>query len=253
MTAQHLTTTTGGLNRRQFLARAGILGAAAALWQVPGLLNVRGWADPAYAQEADLVRDTLNGLVALVWPGDDEYSVAQGDATDSPGGIAAGTTGAFIEALDTFLPAPDGPIDPLHNDQTVPLSGAIANLLSVVALTMNPAASGGSFLSPFARLSLAEKAEVFRFLEEDTGMPDADLPQPFTRASGNFQFVAGILPGFVAFLAFSEQQMFDPATKTLTGRPVGWDHTGYQGERTVPVEGWDELLGYYAGRRSADA
>jgi hypothetical protein len=242
-----------GMDRRQFLARAGMLGAAAVLWQVPGLLSARGWADPAYAQEADLVRDTLNGLVALIWPGDDEYSLAQGDATDRPGAIAAGTTEAFIEALDNFLPAPDGPLDPLHNDEAMPLSGAIANLLNVVALTVNPAASGGAFLSPFARLSLEEKAEVFRFLEEDTGAPDADLPQPFTRASGNFDFVAGILPGFVAFLAFSEQQVFDASTKTLTGRPVGWDHTGYQGDRTVPVEGWDEFLGYYAGRRSADA
>jgi hypothetical protein len=253
MTDRPLPPSAGGMNRRQFLARAGILGAVAALWQVPGLLSARGWADPAYAQEVDLVRDTLNGLVAFVWAGDDEYSLAQGDATDAPGAIAAGTTDAFIEALDNFLPAPDGPIDPLHNDMTVPLSGAIANLLNVVALTVNPAAAGAAFLSPFARLSLAEKAEVFRVLEEDTGAPDADLPQPFTRASGNFDFVAGILPGFVAFLAFSEQQMFDPETKTLTGRPVGWDHTGYQDDRTVPVEGWDELLGYYGGRRSADA
>lgn len=243
-----MNPTSGTFDRRQFLARAGVLAAASALWQVPPLLRLRGWASDAYAQDANLVRDTLNGLVAFVWPGDDDYSVAQGDFTDGPGAIAADTTTLFIQALDEFLPAPDGP-GALANDLTMPLSGAVANLLNVVSLSVNPAAAGGTFPSPFARLSAAQKAAVFETLEADTGIPDADLPQPFTRSSGNFQFVAGIIPGFVAFLAFSEWHALDPATRQLTRRPVGWDHTGYQGDRLVPVEGWDELLGYYQDRR----
>jgi hypothetical protein len=245
----HSETTTP-LDRRQFLQRAGVLGAATALWQVPGLLRLRGWDVPAYAQEANLVRDTLNGLVAFIWPGDDEYSVAQGEATDHPGAIAADTTTILIQSLDEFLPAPDGP-GPLANDETVPLSGAIANLLNVVAATVNPAAAGGAFPSHFARLSLAEKAQVFATLETDNGVPDSDLPEPLTATTGNFRFVAGILPGFVAFLALGEWSTYDAETRTLTGRPPGWEHSGYQGNRTRPVEGWDEFLGYYQGRRKA--
>ena len=242
-------TQAAGLDRRQFLVRAGVIGAAAALWQVPGLLRVRGWYEPAYAQEPNLVRDTLNGLVAFIWPGDDEYSTAQGDSRDGPGAIAADTTTILIQSLDEFLPAPDGP-GPLANDETVPLSGGIANLLNVVAATVNPVAAGGPFPSHFSRLSAEEKAQVFSTLETDNGIPDNELPEPFTATTGNFRFVAGILPGFVAFLAFNEWHAYDPETRTLTKRPIGWDHSGYQGNRTNPVEGWDEFLGYYQGRRS---
>ena len=242
-------TPSPGLHRREFLLRAGVLGAATALWQVPGLLRLRGWDSPAYAQEPNLVRDTLNGLVAFIWPGDDEYSVAQEDSTNGPGAIAADTTTILIQSLDEFLPAPDGPA-PLTTDETVPLSGAIANLLNAVAATVNPAAAGGPFPSHFSRLTLQEKAQVFKTLETDNGIPDNDLPEPLTAATGNFRFVAGILPGFVAFLAFGEWHTYDPDIRTLTKRPVGWDHSGYQGNRVNPAEGWDEHLGYYQGRRA---
>ena len=237
------------MNRRDFLLRAGVLGAAAALGQVPELLRLRGWDSPAYAQEPNLVRDTLNGLVAFIWPGDDAYSVAQGDATGKPGGMAADTTTILIQSLDEFLPAPDGP-GPLGNDETVPLSGAVANLLNVVAARVNPVAASGTFPSHFARLTWEEKARVFEVLETDNGIPDNNLPEPLTASTGNFRFVAGILPGFVAFLAFNEWHTYDPATRTLTKRPLGWDHSGYQGKRVNPVEGWDEHLGYYQGRRA---
>lgn len=237
-------------SRRAFLVRAGALAGASVLWQVPPHLRLRGWDDPAYALETNLVRDSLNGLVAFVWPGNDAYSIAQGEATGGPGAIAADTTTAFIESLDRFIPAPDLPFE---NHETLPLSGAVANLLDVMALTVNPAAIGGRFRSPFARLAMAEKAEVFRRLEADTGVPDANLPPPFTSTTGNFQFFAGALPPLVALLAFSEHQVFDPNTRTLTAVPVGWAHTRYQGgDRTVPIEGWDELLGYYQGRTAAD-
>lgn len=244
-------TDAAGANfdRRTFLARAGVLGAATMLWQVPPLLRLRGWDSPAYAQDPNIVRDTLNGLVAFIFPGDDEYSVAQGDSTNSPGAMAADTTTILIQSLDEFLPAPDGP-PPLTNDDTVPLSGGIANLLNVVAASVNPAAAGGPFPSHFSRLSSAEKAEVFHRLETDNGVPDNELPEPFTGATGNFRFVAGILPGFVAFLAFSEWHTYDPETRRLTQRPVGWEQSGYQGSRRNPVEGWDEHLGYYQGRRA---
>ncbi len=234
------------LTRRQFLCRSGVLGALTLLANVPGLLEVRGWGEPAYAQDMDLVRDTLNGLVAFILPGDDPYSVAQGERAEGPGAIAAGTTEALITDLDRFLPEPD---TGAPNDRTVPLSGAIANLLNTVALSVNPVATGDTFPSAFARLSFGEKAEVFRRLEQDSGT-DGELPQPFTRASGNLAFVAGILPAYIGFLAGTERQLFDEATKTLGGRPVSWQISGYQ--PAGPVEGWDELKGYYGGRTGAD-
>ena len=246
MTAGARTSST--LSRRQFLTRAAVLSGATVLWQVPPLLRLRGWDSPAYAQDPNIVRDTLNGLVAFIWPGDDAYSVAQGDAGDGPGALAADTTTILIQSLDEFLPAPDGP-PPLTTDETVPLSGGIANLLNVVAATVNPVAAAGTFPSHFSRLTMAEKAEVFRTLEQDNGIPDAGLPEPFTSTTGNFRFVAGILPGFVAFLAFTEWQVLDPETRRLTKRPLGWDHSGYQGRRVEPAEGWNEHLGYYQGRR----
>lgn len=241
--------TPAGMNRREFLTRAGVLSAATLLWQVPPLLRLRGWDSPAYAQDPNIVRDTLNGLVAFIWPGDDEYSMAQGEAGDGPGALAADTTTILIQSLDEFLPAPDGP-PPLTNDETVPLSGGIANLLNVVAASVNPAAAGGAFPSHFSRLTLAEKAEVFHRLETDNGVPDNQLPEPLTGTTGNFRFVAGILPGFVAFLAFTEWQVYDSQKRRLTKRPLGWDHSGYQGNRRNPAEGWDEHLGYYQGRRA---
>ena len=234
-------------SRRTFLSHAGVLGSAAVLAQVPGLLRLRGWSDPAYAQQTDLVRDTLNALVSFIVPGGDAYSKAQGNWTKQRGALAARTTDALIASLDEFLPAPDGP--GVANDETMPLSGAIANLLNVIALQVNPGAANGTFVSPFARLSFAEKVAVFEALEADSGAPDAELPQPFTEATGNFAFVAGILPGFVAFLAYGEWHVFDASRKRLRRRPVGWDLADYQPGRIVPAEGWNELRGYYQGRR----
>jgi hypothetical protein len=227
----------GPWSRRQFLEAAA---AAAVLAEVPALLKLRGWYDPAYALETDLTIDTFNGLVALVLPGNDAYSIAQGESNAGHGGIDNGTTGVLIHAIDTFLPSPNAP------GGTVPLSPAIATLLNAVALQVNPLATNGGFLSLFARLSFAEKGAVFAKLEADTGVPNV-LPAPFTNTSGNFLFVAGALTEFVAFLGMSEASVFDPATKTLHSRPLGWQISGYQ--PNGPVQGWDEFKGYYQGRK----
>lgn len=226
------------LHRREFLAKTGqVIGAATVISQLPALLGAKGWLDVALAQEADLTRDTINGLVVFILPGPDPYSVAQGETTDTPGAIEAGTTDNLILNLDSYLPAADvgG-----GNDDTVPISGAVANLLNGQAAQVNPAAAGGGFPSHFSRLSFAEKAEVFNRIEATAGT-DA--------ASAQLRFIGGILPGYTAFLAFGEWNVFDPATKKLTGRPVGWALTRYQPKG--PVRGWDEHKGYYQGRRKA--
>jgi hypothetical protein len=44
--------------------------------------------------------------------------------------------------------------------------------------------------------------------------------------------------------------VYDPATKTVSKRPVGWDLSSYMPGRTTPADGWDEFLGYFQGRQS---
>src|SRR5206468_7343916 len=118
-----------------------------------------------------------------------------------------------------------------------PASGGVATRLNAYAREVNPAAANGRFLSPFARLSFAEKAEVFRRFEADDGL---------SSAVQEFRFVSGILPGFVAFLAWSEAGVLDEASRQPKQRPVGWQLSQYG-----PAEGHAELKGYYEGRRAA--
>jgi hypothetical protein len=228
------------ISRRQFLTRAGALGFGAALVQLPAALRGKGWLDEAAAQDPDVTRDTINGLVAFVVPGPDEYSVAQGETSDTPGAIDAGATDNLILNLDAFLPNAD--LGPFNNDGTVPLSGAVASLLNSTAAQVDPLAAGGGFPSHFSRLSFADKTEVFKRIEAMTGDDDA---------ARNIRFVGGILPGYTAYLSFGEWDVLTPATGTLTGRPVGWDLTQYMPGRTTPADGWPEMKGYFEGRKKA--
>ncbi|MBV9213345.1 MAG: hypothetical protein JOZ25_06830 [Actinobacteria bacterium] len=211
-----------GLSRRRFLER---IGAAAVLAQLPAFLARQGWLEAALATETDLTRDTLNGLVAFVVPGPDDYSKAQGQSSNQPGGIQAGTTPALVELLDRFVGTAQGP--------TLPSSNGVAALLNSLALEVNPAAANGQFLSPFARLAFADKIEVFHRLE------------PMTEGT-ELRFVSGILIGAVGFLAYGESGVIDPVTRRLKATPVGWKISHYAGI----AEGRRELKGYWQGRRS---
>jgi hypothetical protein len=179
-----------------------------------------------------VVQDTLSGLIAFVLPGDDDFSRAQGDSTNEPGGLAAGTLPVFIRNLDAFVPV----AVPGAGTQTLPASGGVAMLLNRYAVEVNPAAANGQFASPFARLSNAEKAEAMKRFEADTSWDDTEV-----------KFVSGILFGFVAFLAWSEGGVIDPATRLPRSTPVGWTLSRYGG----PAEGHAELRGYYHGHRAA--
>jgi hypothetical protein len=99
-------------------------------------------------------------------------------------------------------------------------------------LAVNPATSG-PFASPFSNLSFADKGRVFALLE---GNP-ASAP------------LAGVLPVAVGFLAYAETAVFDPVTRTISGRPIGWDLSSYTGVS----DGHDEFRGYFRNRRRADA
>jgi hypothetical protein len=204
------------LSRRRFLRHAGLTAAAMALLQAPQVLSGRGWTQPVYADEPDPVQDAFNSLLAFVVPGSDPYSEHQGMSTAEPGGVDAVITDVLIASVDQAAPF-------LPN-----FSVQLAGILNTVAQAVNASASG-PFSTPFANLSFPEKVAVFHVLEGDPAL------RP----------LAGILPQFVAFLVYSEAGVFHPKTRTLTGTPLGWTLSNYEGV----ADGRDEFKGYYQDRR----
>ena len=207
------------LSRRSFIRQAGLTAAAMALLPVPEVLSGRGWIQPAEAAEPDLVHHTYNGLLAFVVPGFDPYSVQQRVSTEERGGVAAGITEVLIASMDQAVP--------FRPNFSVELAG----ILNGVAQVVNPSASR-PFSAPFANLLFPEKVKVFELLEGGVFGPEPRL-------------LAGVLPQFVAFLVYSEAGVFDPNTRTLTGPPLGWDLSKYEGV----ADGRDEFKGYYQDRR----
>lgn len=202
-------------SRRSFLGSALLAGATAALVQSKSFSAGRGWLAAAKAATLDATHDTFNGLLSFVVPGSDVYSVAQGVSTAEPGGVDAGATDVLIATVDEstpFIPS---------------FSAQVAAILNGLALSVNSA--DGTFVSPFARLSFAEKAEVFQIMD----------------ATEALEPLGGVLPPFVAFFCYSEAGAFNPAARVLTGNPLGWQLSSYQGIS----DGRDEFLGYFRGSR----
>jgi hypothetical protein len=194
--------------------------ASGALTALSPLLEKTGLVKEALAQSPGLTRDTLNGVAVFFVPGPDPYSMHQGESTSEPGGLEAGAGEGLFQGLNFANPF-------------VPnLADVVAGLLNATALAVNPKASG-PFVSPFSNLSFADKGKVFAVLE---GNP-ASAP------------LAGVLPVAVGFLAYAETAVFDPATGTISGRPIGWDLCNYSGVS----DGRDEFRGYLRNRRRADA
>lgn len=141
----------------------------------------------------------------------------------------------------------------LQNDAAAPLSLPVALLLNYVATVVNPLSLKGAFLSPFARLSFAEKAHALELIETPqsnlVALVDAQVPQPLKASvSGLLKFLGGALYEFAAFGSMGESRKFNPQTRTLTGRPVGWQLSGFLPDNQTG-EGWDDLIGYYQNRR----
>jgi hypothetical protein len=204
------------ISRRGFLGNMALLAAAASLARATDLLTSRGWIQADEVPTPDLLHDTFNGLLAFIVPGPDDYSVSQGVSTVEPGGVDEGVADILIATLDETTPF-------------VPqFSATVAAILNNIALVVNPT-PGGTFLSPFACLSFAEKAAVFQIMD------GTDSLKP----------LAGVLPAFVAFFCYSEAAVFDPVTRSLTGHPIAWDLSSYQGVS----EGRNEFLGYFENRR----
>jgi hypothetical protein len=208
------------LTRRGCLRHTGLVLAATALLHAPDGLR-DGWIRNARASTGGLVEQTLSGLIAFIVPGADPYSVWQGVHTTEPGGLEAAGVAPLISALDAAAPIPA-------------FSTIVAGILNFVAQdpAVHPGITG-PFLSSFANLSFREKGLVFSILEMREDWKD-------------LRGLAGVLPGVVAFLAYSEVGVFDPSTRTLTGRPVGWTLSNYEGV----ANGRDAFEGYFQGRRS---
>ena len=169
---------------------------------------------PSAADHA-IVLDTIDGLLAFVVPGPDAHSVAQGMTSPTVGGVGLGIAAMLAATIDQTTPFVP------HFSATVAATlNALASLVNAAALP-TPAPP---FASPFARLSFAEKAAVFQIMDGNEAL----------------KLLGGVLPPFVAFFCYSEAAAFDPATRTLTGQPVAWRLSRYQGV----ADGRDEFRGY---------
>ncbi|HEV7897662.1 MAG TPA: hypothetical protein VGP31_07470 [Planosporangium sp.] len=276
------------LARIGLLGAAGLIPPSA--WSTaPGvdpLGNLIGLLGPVLRE---LARDTWNGFTVFVVPGPDAYSRAQGTPRAEPGAIEAKTPDFIMASLDDFLPVPRSLVQPVlaavatglsdsgialpagllplpaeiatldralrrlvATDSAVPLSVAVAMLLNLLATQVDPLAVQGPFLSPFARLSYAEKAHAMSLLEgpdsDLVALLDTEFPQPLrSSVSGLLKFVGGALLEFAAFGAYSEFAVYDARSRSLTARPVGWQLTGFNPPRGS--DGYDDLIGYYQGRR----
>jgi hypothetical protein len=181
----------GDPTRESILERAGLLGLSAALAELPSYLEAEGLAERVRKASSRYVDDTLAGLVAFVLPGDDEFSVAQGESHPAPGGVSYGAVPLLHEAFDHFGPR---------------AAAGVAVLLNEYARDVDPAAGR----SAFARLQHGQKAEALRRFEADPRLERSEL-----------RFLARILPGFVAFIAFSRAGVYAPSQHAVTRRVVG--------------------------------
>lgn len=161
--------------------------------------------------------------------------------------------GILIPSVVTIGLVEDAVLFIVENDRDTPLSLPVALLLNYVATVVNPAALNGAFLSPFARLSFAQKAHAMEQLETSqsqlVALLDSQVPEPLQASvSGLLRFLGGALHEFAAFGNLGESQRYNPATRSLTGRPVGWQLTGFLPDN-LTGDGWDDLLGFYQDRR----
>ncbi|MFJ9389615.1 hypothetical protein ACIRON_12385 [Nocardioides sp. NPDC101246] len=241
---------------------------------------------------AKLARDTLNGLVVFVVPGQDAYSRAQGTPRAEAGAIEADAAGFLIESLDNFVPFPDQIVAPvasalatgladvplplgdlpqlpltqliqlddavrrlLRNDSTIPLSVVVALLLNTLATRVNPLSTNGVFLSPFARLSFEEKAKAFALLEEgDAALISTIDDQLPQPLRGTASGVLEFIAG--ALLEFSAFGAFSEwSTFDKEKRWVTETPVGWKlaGYDPGGMNGWDDFKGYYQGREEVSS
>ena len=153
------------------------------------------------------------------FPGQTPIRRAQALTSPTLGGVDANVIDVLIETLDLsvpFLPQ---------------FSATVAGILNNLAQLVDPSATT-PFQSPFANLKYAEKVAVLQIMD----------------STDDLKSLGGVLPAFVAYVCYSDAGTFDPATRTLTGKPIGWTISNYSGVS----DGRDEFQGYFHNRRNAD-
>lgn len=234
----------------------------------------------------DLTRDTFNGWTVFVAPGPDAYSVAQGVADRQPGAMEAQAPDYLMLGIDfslrpphplarpvaaalgpalgnVQLPLPAGavPLDRalaalLDGGEVIPMSLAIALLLNFLATQVNPESVSGRFLSPFARLTFAEKAMALERLEDPAPELVARIAAQTSEAirpavAGQLAYVGGTLFVLPAIATYIDWLAFDRQTRTMLKPPTSWLLASFQPDG--PVEGWDDHQGYYQDRQKVDS
>jgi hypothetical protein len=192
------------------------------------------WSTPAAGAAAeDYPAQAFKALAAYVVPGDDAYSVQQGLTAARPGGVAAGTDVMLRETYDRAIAigiAPAFAVD-------LPGAVGVALLLDVFTRARYPQVAAGPFPHPFANLRHGHKALVLADIDSAQLLEDSVIGYAF-----------GTLITLAAFGCYGERGVYDPATRTLRGRPVGWELARYDGVS----DGWPELRGYWAGTSVPD-
>lgn len=227
-------------------------------------------------------RHTMAGVAAFSVPGNDLYSLAQGQWLAAPGGVNAKTDAFLTYMYDNYLPVPGVSTlatalsEPFYRSRmrlgdgtstlfgsavesvlstldAVPLSLLLTLMLNGLAVVVRPSSALTLLGAPFCALSWQDKAKVFGLIEApgDDGMRliSEKLMDPLSRtAVGYVQLSAAGLLTFSAAGAYGEWAAINPLTRRLNFTPVGWQQSKYEG----PSIGWNELKGYYQDRRSAD-
>ncbi len=190
---------------------------------------VAGWPAPAAgAVSEDYLAQAFKALAAYVVPGDDAYSAQQGLAAARPGGVAAAADVMLRETYDRAIAVSIAPAFAVN----LPGAAGVALLLNVFTRARYPQVATGPFPHPFANLRHEQKALV---------LADIDTAQLLEDSVIGYAF--GTLITLAAFGCYGERGVYDPATRTLRTRPVGWELARYDGVSN----GWPELRGYWAG------
>jgi hypothetical protein len=234
--------------------------------------------------------ETMAAVAAFVVPGNDEYSTQQGVTTPEGGGVEAGAPQFLALALNQVLmdptmidllwdrygpefedlPIPEGlttcaPLgSAIEQEGTVPLAPVVMLLINLLAVQAFPESVAGPFHVPFARLTWQQKAEVWRRFEtlaDGFRPPDSQLDVPIVSdvislldsLAGIIDYASGAMLELCGLFTYAELLAFDREARILTHRPLGWELSNYLPGLLWPPDGWDELLGYYQGRRSVDA
>jgi hypothetical protein len=205
------------VSRRSFIRTSLLSGAAIALMKSP---LFGSWIRVAQAATPGLIHDSFNGLLAFIVPGPDPYSQAQGATSATLGGVDANVLDVLIHTLDLSVPF------------LAEFSATVAAVLNDLAQLVNPSATI-PFASAFANLKYAEKVGVLQIMDSTDALKS----------------LGGVLPLLVAALCYSDAGAFDPATRSLTGTPVGWIISSYSGVS----DGRDEFQGYFENKHSARA